>query len=160
MRLNIAQAINAQDSIGWDSAAHGLLSKQWSQIACQDILSTDRRDDYGGQSRMKTIITAVYEHSTRLWMSRNTTLHSNEDATIQDIRSVETAEIKALYRQPHLLKAEDRHYCDRSLDTLLTGPASTRRRWLRRVRKSIAEHKQDGGRQSLITSFFTTTTDA
>ena len=36
----------------------------------------------------------------------------------------------------------------------LSGPPSTRRRWLRKVKQSSTELTKDGTRQSLITSFF------
>jgi hypothetical protein len=45
------------------------------------------------------------------------------------------------------------------LDKLLTSSTSTRRRWLRRVKKSILDLQRDGTRQSLITSFFAPQTE-
>ena len=80
----------------------------------------------------------------------------NGSEVVLDIRSSENAEIKDLYKKSHLLRAGDRHYFELSLDRLLNGPPSTRRRWLRRVKKSIAEHFRDGGQQTLITGYLPT----
>ena len=161
LRGTIRSALEDQGCIGWGQAAHGFLSKAWTHLACQDMLRRDRHEPDAGLRRMRTIISSIYDHSTRIWLARNEQLHSNEDILNRDIRSTEIAEIKALHKLPHLLRAGDRHYCaTRSLDRLLSSPASTRRWWLRRVRTSIEEHKKDGGRQSLITSYFATSSDA
>jgi hypothetical protein len=40
------------------------------------------------------------------------------------------------------------------LEKLLAGSASTRRRWLRMVKQSIAAYERDGSRQTLLTSFY------
>jgi hypothetical protein len=56
-----------------------------------------------GVQRMRTCISAIYDHVTRIWTARNEVLHSADDDDQINIRSTEIAEIKALYRQPHLL---------------------------------------------------------
>ena len=121
-----------------------------------DMHTSGKLDRTKGAARMRPCITAIHDHSQRLWLARNSALHATDDDTVRDIRSSENAEIKDLYKQPHLLRAGDRHYCERSLDRLLNGPPSTRRRWLRRVKKSIAEHLRDGGHQTLITGYLHT----
>jgi hypothetical protein len=50
-------------------------------------------------------------------------------------------------------RAQKRHYCSRSLEKLLSGSASNRRRWLRIVKQSVENYQRDGSRQSLLTSF-------
>ncbi|KAI2498313.1 hypothetical protein MHU86_16183 [Fragilaria crotonensis] len=155
---HIAAALESQGRIGWQEATSGLLSKQWSVLSCLDMHSPNRTNIDAGMKRMKSFMTAIHAHTTRLWMARNEVLHSTQDGEQANIRSSEAAEIRSLHQQPHLLRAGDRHYCERSLERLLQGSSSMRRRWLRRVRQSIAEHQSDGGRQSLITTYFASTT--
>jgi hypothetical protein len=90
-----------------------------------------------------------YMHSQRMWIARHGVLHSHEDAQLSNVRSPEAPEIRELYQQPHLLRAGDRHFCERSLDRLLNGPPSMRRRCLWRVRKYTGKHRRDGGRHFL-----------
>ena len=89
-------ALEDQRSIGWGHAVHGFLSQEWSNLACQDMLMINRQEPDAGLRRMRTIIAAIYKHSTRIWLARNVVLHSNEDIVNRDIRSAEIAEIKAL----------------------------------------------------------------
>jgi hypothetical protein len=103
---------------------------------------------------MSESIKALYEHSRRLWLVRNEVLHKQDDIQLRDIRSKEIAEIKQYHSQPHMVRAGDRHYCERSLQKLLSASDSTRRRWLRRIRKSRDEHKRDGGQQRLLTTYY------
>ena len=143
LRGYIETARRDQRRIGWSMAAHGFLSKSWTHLACQDMHIPDRLEVQAGHNRIRSIIAALYGHSSRIWLARNEVLHSNNESILRGIRSTEVAEIKALYQKPHLLRAGDRHYCQRSLDRLLSGSAATRRRWLRRVRRSLEEHRKD-----------------
>jgi hypothetical protein len=143
----IEAALESQGRIGWHEATYGLLSKQWSVLSYLDMHNPNRTDVAAGTKRM----TSIHAHASRLWTARNEVLHSKQDDAQANIRSSEVAEIRALHQQPHLLRgAGDRHYCERSLKRILQGTSSMRRRWLRRVRQSIAEHQSDGGRQSLV----------
>ena len=151
---HIEAALEAQLCIGWEEALSGFLSKQWSTLSSLEMYHSNHTDVALGMNRMRVCISSIYAHSQRMWIARNGVLHSNDDEQQLTIRSVEAAEIRSLYRKPHLLREGDRHYCERSLDRLLNGPPSTRRRWLRRVRKSMDEQRRDGGRQSLITNYF------
>ena len=103
---------------------------------------------------MHQILTAVYAHNERTWQSRNAVLHSPANSLVADIRSTEGAEIKQIYQNPESLSLSDRHMCDRSLESLLGGPAATRRRWLRRAKRSIARRRTEEASQALITKFF------
>jgi hypothetical protein len=112
------------------------------------------RDKRMGDLRMKQIHVALSSHVRRLWLSRNDSLHSTDDATLATIRSAETVEIMHYYSNPNLLRTGDQHYCRRSLSKLLSGTPATRRRWLRKVRQSSAELTKDGTSQTLLTTFF------
>ena len=103
---------------------------------------------------MKSIIRSVGDHTRRLWMARNAILHSKSDQQLASIRSAEFAEIEYYHSRPHLLRTGDQHFCQRPLSNLLSGAPATRRRWLRKVKRSTAELTKDGTRQSLITNFF------
>ena len=85
---------------------------------------------------------------------RNSVLHSDSESVLADIRSKEIAEIKHYHSRPQLLLAADQHYCERSLSRLLSASSSTRRRWLKIVKRSSAELTKDGTRQARITNFF------
>ena len=154
LRETIGKALESQDQIGWREAAYGFLSCYWSSLACCDMHEQGKLDKSAGAKRMKTCISAIYEHVTRIWKARNGVLHSKDDEGQNQIRSAEVAEIKALFQNPHLLRVCDRHLCDRSMESIIHGPISLQRRWIRKVRRSIAENERDGGRQSLITQYF------
>jgi hypothetical protein len=111
-------------------------------------------DPSAGMHRIRSIIRGFHEHTRRLWLYRNSILHSSELAEMADIRSQETAEIKFYHSNPTLLLSTDQHHCNRSLSRLLSSSAATRRRWLRIVKRSSAELTKDGTRQTRITSFF------
>ncbi|KAI2501729.1 hypothetical protein MHU86_12735 [Fragilaria crotonensis] len=157
LRAPIAEALESQSSIGWKEAISGLLSKSWFRLSCLDMYNTERIDTATGWKRMRSCMTALYDHATRMWTARNEILHTPGDDEQLHIRSAEIAEIQTLHKQPHLLRPGDRHYCERSLERLVNGSASNRRRWLRRVRRSIEDNKLDGGSQSLITNYFSKT---
>ena len=106
---------------------------------------------------MKQIITAVGDHTRRLWLARNSVLHAKDDDQLAAIRTSEFAEIEYYHSNPHLLRMGDQHYCRRSLTKLLSSAPGTRRRWLRKVKRSTAELTKDGTRQTLITIFFQST---
>ena len=79
----------------------------------------------------------------------NAALHNADQAQESTYTSLEAAEIRHFFHQPHLLSAHDRHYCTGSILQLLRQRPSHRRRWLLRVRRVKDEH-----RQARITWFF------
>jgi len=88
-------------------------------------------------------------------MHRNELLHTKESTALAvNIRSATAAEIKHYHSRPHLLRFDDRHLCERPLSKLLDGNATTHRRWLRMVKKSIGISRQEGSTQTTMTSFF------
>ena len=149
----LPRALEEQQAIGWDVALKGYLSTTWSVLA-QYGMSSPSREQRLGEQRMRGLLRSFHGHTRRLWISRNSALHSHSDATLMDIRSQEVAEIKFFHNRPELLLSSDRHLCHRSLDRLLSGSSSTRRRWLRMVKRSTAEMTKDGTQQSRITNFF------
>jgi hypothetical protein len=117
-------------------------------------MHTSTRDPRAGHTRMQQIISALCQHTRRLWIARNGCLHDSTSSTLPS-STAEAIEIQYYHSRPHLLRPGDQHYCQRSLSKLLEGPPATRRRWLRKVKQSSADLTKDGTtRQSLITSFF------
>ena len=103
---------------------------------------------------MRSIISATHEFTYATWIARNGDLHQTNDDTLANIRCTELAEIRHYYGNPNLLLVSDRHYCSRPLDRLVSGSAATRRKWLTRVKKSVAGNIPDSSRQTRIDSFF------
>lgn len=127
---------------------------KWHELASQDMTDPSKSDGSRGTHTMRTILQLLNDHFTRIWEVRNDALHNTREAAMREIQSAETHEIRYYHGQPHLLCFADRHYCDRPLETLQNSPASTRRRWLRRVKKSVHNASLSENRQRLITSFF------
>ena len=150
----LQDTLAAQSAIAWGSAVRGFFSKRWHHIASLDM-HYNRLDLSTGDTRLRSTIHATHEFTYVTWIDCNNNLQGTDDATLADIRSAETTEIRHYHSLPHLLLARDRHYCSRSLDKLLSaGSAATRRRWLNRVKNSVAAQQSDSARQSRIDSFF------
>ena len=149
----IAESIEGQAKIGWHHALKGFFSKSWTILATHGM-DVKAIDTSAGMKRIKSAIHCFHEHTRRLWLHRNSLLHSSEIAEMADIRSKEFAEIKFYHSNPNLLLSTDQHHCNRSLTRLLSSSSATRRRWLRIVKRSSAELTKDGTRQTRITSFF------
>jgi hypothetical protein len=154
MRACITLALESQNRIGWYPAMMGYYSRLWFQVATRDVYNYDSNDTQRGASRMHECISAVYSYTSSIWLSRNEILHSKTVDQMALIRSEELTEVRFYHEHSHLLRFCDRHYCTRSLQRLLDGPPSTRRRWLRRVKKSFTAHQRDSERQTYIPSFF------
>ena len=103
---------------------------------------------------MRSIISAAHEFTYATWIARNGDLHQTNDDTLANIRSTELAEIRHYHGNSNLLLASDRHFCTRPLDRLVSGSAATRRRWLTRVKKSVAANIPDSSKQTRLDSFF------
>ena len=130
----IKLALASQGRIGWQHAVKGYLSKQWSSLAQMDMYHSTKTDMQKGASRMQSILNGLSNFTRQIWLTRNAHLHDKDAVAVANIRSAETAEIRHYHDNSHLLMFADRHVCSRSLSRLLTGSASTRRRWLRRVK--------------------------
>lgn len=150
----LQDALQSQARIGWGNALKGFFSKSWREIACLDFHDPYRVDSGKGEARLRSIIDATHEFTRSIWLSRNTALHDNVDGDSRCNRDTEIAEIRHYHNMPNLLPPHDQHYCSRSLEKIISGSGSNRRRWLRIVKQSIAEYQSEGSRQSLLTSYF------
>ena len=150
----LSKPLTAQATMGgWDKAFKGFLSRKRAALA-QHGMHDQSRDRRSGDTRIRCILRGIHAHTRRLWLARNSVLHSENDTILADIRSKEIAEIKYYHSRPHLLFAADQHYCECSLSRLISASSSTRRRWLKNVKRSSAELTKDGTRQARITNFF------
>ncbi len=144
MTMHIELALKSQARIGWYQALKGFFSREWRDLAAMDLYDSSHHDVNLGANRMNQVIKAIWEYTSSTWKSRNEVLHSQTLAEMAAIRSTELAEIRQVFQNPGILSFADRHLCDRSLDTLVRGSASTRRRWLRRVKMSCARLNATG----------------
>ena len=108
-----------------------------------------------GRRRMSTILLRVQGFITLIWTGRNESLHNQRQYDETKFMSLEAAEIRHYFSQPHLLPVTEQHYCQGSVLKVLQSRPSNRRRWLRRVRKARSDLLLDQLRQARITSFFT-----
>jgi hypothetical protein len=105
--------------------------------------------------RISTIVHRIQSFVSVRWEGRNISLHKSEQHEEARQQTLEAAEIRHYFNQPHLIPASDQHYCSRSLTKLLRSQPAYRRRWLRRVRQARADMLNDQSRQALITTYFT-----
>jgi hypothetical protein len=135
----------------------GFLSTEWSTLARLDMHDPTQSDIVIGRHRIRKVLAAIHTFARQLWLARNSVLHADtEAATVTTARTAEQIEVRYYHQRPHLLRFDDRHLCDRSLQQLMTGSSSTRRRWLRLAKSSVQIHAIDGTRQTTIQSFFPT----
>ena len=156
MRDDIELAMASQARIGWYQATKGFFSIHWSQLAQRDMYHSTKMNEIKGFIRMHQVIQATYAHNVRIWRSRNDVLHSSVTPQLADIRSAESAEIRHIHGDSERLCLTDRHMCEGNIERILGGTATTRRRWLRRAKRSIARHQLEGKNQTRITRFFMT----
>jgi hypothetical protein len=151
----IRQAIQDQEQIGWGNAIKGYLSVEWRFLADDSPYDNvaELQEGHGFQ-RLKTILTYLHQVAISLWKARNQVLHKSGDQELQHIRDLEIAEVKEIHAHPERLQAGDRHYCERSLESILKKGPATRRRWLRYTKLSRDRMQKDGKRQMLLTHFF------
>ena len=58
---HLKEALEAQQSIGWDNAVRGFYSKLWHKIASMDMYQPSKNDSQKGEDRMRSIISAAHE---------------------------------------------------------------------------------------------------
>jgi hypothetical protein len=121
-----------------------------------DMYSAIYTDVAKGKEMIRGVLTAISDHFTRrLWEARNRVLHDKHNEETRAIQSAEILEVNYYFNRPRLLVSFDnRHFCERSLQALLTAPSSTCHRWLRRVKNSVQAQLDNGSSQSLITLYF------
>ena len=159
-KKHIQTALKHQEEIGWMHATRGFLAKSWHMVACTQIeipseygVQHTHRDD--GQQRTYQVVRALHNLVSKIWKGRNDELHRRDQENEVVHRTAIDAEIARLHKDPQELLAADHHYCHHPLDSILRKPPTYKRRWLHRVRESIARKTADQNRQNRITKFFT-----
>jgi hypothetical protein len=154
----INQAIQEQTEIGWMNILRGFLSTKWHTLASthfadsKDTTTTNRHD---GDRRVHKVIRAIYTLRTHaLWLGRNDSLHKTADNIVSICHSSLDLEISQLHKEAGLLSAEDRFYCEQSLQRILHSSLSNKRRWLHPVKLSRARKASQEFMQPRMTKFF------
>jgi hypothetical protein len=150
------KCLSDQATIGWDAAMKGYFSVEWRYLASLGIADGEPVHEGRGTSLMRTVMKVCHEFIQKMWRSRNQVLHGSQEMEMKRIRQSEMAEIMELHRHPELVPAGDRHYCEQTVENILTRAPSTRRRWLRNMKQARLRFTIEGSRQSLITSYFRT----
>ena len=154
MRSNLHTAIKDQTHIGWLSCLKGFLCLAWSQVSNQSMVDATITNSAAGPGRLRIIMQSLRILSHGLWLGRNDSMHNLENCESMKLTRVEDIEIKHYYDRPEMLNPGDRHYCSRSLTSLLKSTPSNRRRWLRQVKKARQRRIKDLRSQSQLTQFF------
>ena len=150
----IEQALAEQNLIGWSQGVRGYLSHAWRQMASEGIYDTDEFNEGRGHQTLRLVYSALFTYTTNTWQARNRALHDDQSPDMRAIRDQEVAVITELYQNQDKIGATDRHYCERSLETILRKNPSSRRRWIRYMHRARTRYKSETKHQPLITSFF------
>ncbi len=133
----VQQAIAAdQTAIGWLQATRGFLAKTWMSVASLSYHAKKVVPRPDGEHRLRQVIKALHQLTTALWAGRNLAPHDLDKPQSITIPSLVDAEIMQYHREPELILTDDSFYCEQSLHRLLSSSASSKRRWLQRVKKS------------------------
>ena len=151
---SLRTAIDDQNNIGWQQAIKGYLSVEWKHLLEIALYNNDQAQEGRGPHHIRLILKAIFTATRALWISRNGALHGEQTASMDRIRSAETAEITEYHQQTDAILIGDRHYCNQPLDTLLRKNPTTRRRWLRYMRMARHRFIENSRGQTRITSFF------
>jgi hypothetical protein len=104
--------------------------------------------------RIRDAIQRLHSRNYSMWKGRNNALHGTSENEPLSIYTLELSAIRHYHSRPHLLAAGDRHYCARSLISILCSSPSIRRCWLLRVRQAQAAYIKDGSQQTQMTMCF------
>ena len=151
----LSAALAEQEHIGWDKAVLGFLSKKWQSSASVDMFDRTQADYAEGNHMILKVLSALYDMTRSIWLSRNAKLHDRKDELARTIQSSDDAEIRHYHSNPHLLPLDDQHYCERPIANLLRSPLSVRRRWLKHIRSARANKLRDNLLQTNLRHFYT-----
>ncbi len=144
-KASVQKAIDDQQSIGWEATIKGYLSVEWRYMASLGIYDTDTPHEGRGMQGIRSMLLTFQKLIQALWTSRNQVLHGSNDLELQNIRESELAEIRAYYNNPEMLLSGDRHYCEQTLQSIVTrAPTTRRRRWLRYMRLARLRFQREG----------------
>jgi hypothetical protein len=151
----LCEAIREQNEIGWMNLLRGYISRQWIVLASSHMLNDQTKlQQQEGRRRLGVILHRIQLFISTIWIGRNDMLHRRDKDDEIRFLSIEAAEIRHYFSQPHLLPVQNQHYCKGSVLKILRSSSANRRRWLMRVRRARSDFLQDRQRQARITSFF------
>ena len=153
----ISLAIREQDHIGWMNILRGFFSKTWCQVASthfDDSTATGIIHRKDGTNRVHQMLKALQKLTSTIWQGRNEVLHDTSKECLAKQRTAIDLEITRYHEESNLVLADDRFYCETSLQRLLRSSLSNKRRWLHRVKVSRAKKAHLHKRQPTITTYF------
>ena len=156
MESMMLEAIHEQNKLGWMNLLRGYISNKWIIIASSHMMNDEAHlQKSDGRRRLGVILQRIQLFVNTMWQGRNEMLHRRDKEDEAKFVSIEAAEIRHYFSQPHLLPVSTQHYCKGSVLQILRSSPANRRRWLRRVRRARADLINNQLRQARITSFFT-----
>ena len=125
----LAQAFQAQSSIGWENALRGFISHQWQEI--QAIYQRSLHDNYAGTQRwVRTLIRALWNTAWDQWEHRNAIVHSPHHRIHQTLSQRLDDSIRQEYRSTNTQSHPTlTHLLSIPLSTLLAKPLRYRKHW-------------------------------
>ena len=154
MHSAITIALTDQGRIGWLSCLKGFLSSTWTRVATMSMTDSTTVHSDTGTQRLRLIITSLHQLTRSLWLERNESMHQTSNRATLKLTRVEDLEIQHYHERPETLAPGDRHYCERSLPSLLKATPANRRRWLRQVKKARHRRQHELRSQSILPQFF------
>lgn len=156
MQNILHEAIHEQYTIGWMNLFRGYISSKWFKLAASHMVNAEAPlQPSEGRRRLGVILQRIQLFVNHVWTGRNDMLHRRNKDEEARFLSLEAAEIRHYFTQPHLLPVHTQHYCTGSVLHILRSSPANRRRWLRRVRRARADLITNQLRQARITSYFT-----
>jgi hypothetical protein len=152
----ILKAITDQTKIGWLYMMKGFLAKSWHSLASTYTSNrhTPPINNNDGQHRISRTIKAIFKCVNTIWAARNDALHRGQEAHGITLKTILDSEIVKLLQDRQHLPAADQHYCNISLEKILTCRPSYKRRRIFRVKKARERFSSEQATQTTITSYF------
>jgi hypothetical protein len=99
IRNHLRAAFKEQNSIKWMNIYNGRLSHKWQQFATGRVRS--KRLDFRAQEWGPKFVTAMWDHSLRIWQFRNDAFHADTNAQIKCYKLEELERGETRLRSQH-----------------------------------------------------------
>jgi hypothetical protein len=99
IRNRIRAAFKKQNSIKWTNIYKGHLSHKWQQFATAHVRS--KRLDLRAQEWGPKFVSAMWDHSLRMWQFRNDAFHADTNAQVKGYKLEELERLKTRLRSQH-----------------------------------------------------------
>jgi hypothetical protein len=99
IRNHLRAAFKEQNSIKWTNLLKGRMSHKWQQFATAHVSS--KKLDLRAQERGPKFITALWDHSLRIWHLRNDAFHVDASTQVKRYKLEELEREKSRLRNRH-----------------------------------------------------------